>query len=80
MVKFAHSSSVTQGSQVQMRVVDILAHHQAMLRCHPTHKKYRMIGTDVSLGTIFLRQKRARLAIDVSSGPIFLTHTHKKEG
>ena len=40
-------------------------------------KKRRRIGNNVSLGPVFLSKKRGGLA-DVSTGLIFLTHTHKK--
>ena len=49
--------------------------HGAMLWQH-TACKVEEVDTVVVSGTIFLKQKRERLATDVSSGPIF--NTQKK--
>ena len=45
-----------------------------------SHIKERKIGIDVSLMTIFLKQKKRETVTDVSSRPIFLTHTEKETG
>ena len=38
VVKFAHSISIAQGSQVQILGMDLHTAHQAMLWQHPTYK------------------------------------------
>ena len=38
VVKFTHSSSAAQGSQVQILGIDLHTTHQAMLWQHPIHK------------------------------------------
>lgn len=38
MVKFAHSASVAQGSQLQISGMDLYTTHQAMLWWLPTYK------------------------------------------
>ncbi len=45
------------GLWVQIPGVDLHTTHQAMLWWHPTYKNQRKMGTDVSLATIFLKQK-----------------------
>ena len=54
MVKFACSTSEAQGTQVQILGADLHTAHQAMLWWCPTYQKERNMGTDVSLGLIFL--------------------------
>ena len=48
------------GSQVWILATDLL-HSSAMLWRHPTYKKSREIGTDVSSGLIFLKRKKRRI-------------------
>ena len=64
---------------------------RSRVQTHSTHQppcggipytKWRKIGTDVSSGLIFLKQrgkKRGGLATDISSGRILLTKKKKKE-
>ena len=52
-----------------------LAHHLASHAVAASHIKWRKMGTDISPGPVFLSRKREGLA-DVSTGLIFLTHTH----
>ena len=55
MVKFVHSASAAQGSQVRIPGTDLHTTHQVMLRWRPTYKI--KMGTDISPVTIFLKQK-----------------------
>ena len=57
VVKLVLSASAAQGSPVQIPGTDLHATHQAMLWRRPTYQKWRKIGTDVSSGTILLKQK-----------------------
>ena len=75
MVKFAHSASAARGSQVRILGTDLHAAHQATLWQCPTYK-IEKIGTDVSSADNLPQAKRGSFATDVSSGPVFLTHTH----
>ena len=56
VIKFTCSTLVAQGSQVQIRGVDLHTAHQAML-CSIPHTKQRKTGTAVSSATILLKQK-----------------------
>ena len=56
MVKFACSTLVAQGLQVQIPGTDPQTAHQVLLR-QQSHIKWKEIGTDVSSVTIFLKQK-----------------------
>ena len=60
VLRFTHSTSAAQGSQVQIPGADLHTAHQAMLWRHPTYKKWRNTGTDVSSGPIFLSKKRKK--------------------
>ena len=57
VVKFAHSASAAQGSQVWIPGVDL---HDVCQPCCGSipHTKQRKIGTDVSSGPIFLKKKK----------------------
>ena len=59
--------------------MDLHIAHQAILWQCPTYKKWRKTATDVSPATVFLKQKRGRLATDVSSELVVLTKKRKKE-
>ena len=75
VVRFVHHTSAAWGSQVR-----ILAWTQHCLSSHTvaaSHIKWRKIGADVGSMTVFLKQRRGRLATNVSSGSIFLTYTRK---
>ena len=71
VVKFVHSASATQGSQVQILAADIHTAYQAMLWWHPTYKMAQLRDN-------LPQAKSGRLATDVSSGPIFLTKEKKR--
>ena len=60
VVEFLRSALVPQGSRVQIPGMDLHTTHQVMLWQHPTYKKWRKIGTDVSSGLIFLKQKKEK--------------------
>ena len=72
VVKFKHSTSAAQGSQVRIPGVELHTAHQAILWRGPTYKTeedwHRCQLSDSLPQTI-----RGRLATDVSSGSIFLT-------
>ena len=76
MVKFVHSALVAQVSQVQILDKDLCTAHHAMLWQYPIDK----IEEDCHRCQLSnnLPQSKRRLGTDVSSGPVFLTHTHTK--
>ena len=57
-LKFVHSTSLAQGSQVWILGVNLHTAHQAMMWWHHTYKTEED-GIDVNLGTIYLKQKEA---------------------
>ena len=63
---------------VQISGIDL--HHLSSHAVAVTHIQNRKIGTDVSSGPTFLKQKikRGRLATDVSSEQIFLTKKKRR--
>ena len=77
MVKVTCSALVAWGLWVQISGVDLRTTHQAMLWQHPTYKKYRKIGIDVSSETIFLKQKQEDWKQMLAQGQSFLP-TQKK--
>ena len=48
------------GLQAQIPGLDVLHSSATVWRC-PTYKRQRKIGTDVSSGLIFLKQKKKRI-------------------
>ena len=65
VVKFMHSTSVAMGSDP---------------RCRPTHHSSDHVVCSWGHAVVASHiQNRGRLETDVSSGPIFLTHTHTQK-
>ena len=69
VVTFVHSASAAQGLWVWILGMDIHTTHQAMLWQHLTYK----MGEDWHRDSFLKQKERGRLAIDVSSGPVFLS-------
>ena len=77
-VGFVCSALAAWGSWIWIVGTDLHTAHHAMLWWQPTYKIEDDWLTDVSSRTTF-QAKRGRLATDISSVPIFLTHTKKYE-
>ena len=76
------SALAARDSRVWITGTDPHTVHQAMLWWCPTYEKQRRIGTDVSPGRIFLKQKeedwQQELAQDQSSSPKEKTKANKQ--
>ena len=79
MVKFTHSTSVAWGLWVQIPGADLHTPHQAMLWRHPTYK-IEETDTNVSSGTVFLKQKEENWQQILAQGQSFLDTQKKIKG
>ena len=76
VVMFTHSALVAQGSLIQILGTDLTEPIKPCWGGIP-HRRTRRMCNHV-LGLWGGKKTRGRLATDLSSGPIFLTHTHNK--
>ena len=77
MVKFMNSALVAWGLKVQILGTDLaplVSPHCVVIPCKIEEKWHRCYISDN-----LPQARRGRLAADVSSGPIFLTHTHRSQ-